>query len=103
MKQQKDMKILKNSFIIAAIAALITSSGCKKLLVEQPRAALYPNYFGTAAGVQAAVVGVYYDLRNAFSGEGLVFYYDGTDQTDPILQACIPTLTPLTVFFNTPR
>lgn len=78
------MKILnKNSFILAAIVGLTAATGCKKLLVEQPRSALYPDYFGTAGGVQAAVTGVYQDLRGAFSGEGLVYFYDGTDENIP--------------------
>lgn len=78
------MKILnKASFIIATAAILSSATSCKKLLEENPRAALYPNYFTTAGGVQAAVTGVYNDLRGAFSGEGLVFYYNGTDETIP--------------------
>ncbi|WPV00647.1 RagB/SusD family nutrient uptake outer membrane protein [Mucilaginibacter sp. cycad4] len=78
------MKIFnKTSFIIAAAAVLTASSSCKKTLVETPRAQLYPSYFGTAAGVQAAVTGVYNDLRGAFSGEGIVFFYNGTDENIP--------------------
>lgn len=69
--------------MIAAAAVLSLTTGCKKLLEENPRAALYPDYFSTAAGVQAAVVGIYNDLRGSFSGEGLVFYYDGTDENIP--------------------
>jgi len=75
------MKILnKISFIVAAAAILITVTSCKKILVEQPRSALYPSYFSTPGGVQAAVTGVYNDLRGNFSGEGLVYFYDGTDE-----------------------
>lgn len=75
------MKIFnKTSFVIAAVAALTAATGCKKLLVESPEAQLYPNYFSTAGGVQAAVTGVYNDLRSAFAGEGIVFFYDGTDE-----------------------
>jgi hypothetical protein len=78
------MKILnKISFVIAATALLAAATGCKKTLDETPRAQLYPNYFGTAGGVQAGVTGVYNDLRGAFSGEGLVFMYDGTDENIP--------------------
>ncbi|OCX54637.1 hypothetical protein BEL04_10445 [Mucilaginibacter sp. PPCGB 2223] len=78
------MKILnKSSFILAAIVGLTAATGCKKLLVEQPRSALYPDYFGTAGGVQAAVTGVYQDLRSTFSGEGIVWFYDGTDENIP--------------------
>jgi len=78
------MKIFnKYTVIFTAVAMLTAATGCKKLLVENPRAGLYPNYFSTAGGVQAAVVGVYNDLRSSFSGEGLVFMYDGTDQNIP--------------------
>lgn len=83
------MKIFnKNTVIIAVAAILTTATGCKKLLVETPRAQLYPSYFTTAAGVQAAITGVYNDLRGSnqgggFSGEGLVYFYDGTDENIP--------------------
>jgi len=83
------MKILnKNTVIIAVAAILTTATGCKKILVETPRAGLYPNYFTTSAGVQAAITGVYNDLRGTnqaggFSGEGLVYFYDGTDENIP--------------------
>lgn len=78
------MKIFnKNSVIIAATLALTTVTGCKKLLVEQPRSGLYPDYFTTAGGVQAAVTGVYQDLRGSYSGEGIVYLYDGTDENIP--------------------
>lgn len=91
------MKIYnKTSFIIAAAAILTTITGCKKLLVEQPRDGLYPDYFTTAGGVQAAVTGVYQDLRGTFSGEGIVFFYDGTDENIPGGSA--GTVAP---FFNT--
>jgi hypothetical protein len=75
------MKIFnKTNVIVAATAMLTIATGCKKLLEETPRAALYPNYFGTAGGVQAAVTGVYNSLRGSFSNEGIVFFYDGTDE-----------------------
>ncbi|WP_448702884.1 RagB/SusD family nutrient uptake outer membrane protein [Mucilaginibacter sp. AW1-3] len=78
------MKILtKNNFIIAVAAVLTAATGCKKQLVEQPRAGLYPDYFSTAGGVQAGVTGVYQDLRGAFSGEGIVYFFDGTDENIP--------------------
>ncbi|UEG52265.1 RagB/SusD family nutrient uptake outer membrane protein [Mucilaginibacter daejeonensis] len=78
------MKIFnKVSSGIAIAAMLTTATSCKKILDENPRSALYPNYFTTSGGVQAAVTGVYNDLRGAFSGEGLVFYYNGTDETIP--------------------
>jgi len=76
-------KNIKNNFIIAVTAILTVAPGCKKYLVEQPESALYPNYFATAGGVQAAVTGVYQDLRTRFSGEGIVYFYDGTDENIP--------------------
>jgi len=78
------MKILtKNNFIIAVAAILTATTGCKKQLVQEPRDGLYPDYFSTAGGVQAAVTGVYQDLRSAFSGEGIVYFFDGTDENIP--------------------
>jgi starch-binding outer membrane protein, SusD/RagB family len=83
------MKILnKKMFVIAAVAVMTSVTGCKKYLVETPEAALYPNYFGTPDGVKAAVTGVYNTLRGnnqagGFSGEGLVYFYDGTDENIP--------------------
>lgn len=76
------MKIFnKISFIIASTVMLSTVTSCKKLLTENPQSGLYPNYFGTAGGVQAAVTGVYYFLRqNVFANEGIVYFFDGTDE-----------------------
>lgn len=75
------MKIFnKISFIVASAAIVTSITSCKKMLEEQPRSALYPDYFSTAGGVQAAVTGVYSDLRGVFAGEGLVYFYDGTDE-----------------------
>jgi hypothetical protein len=88
----------KTSVIIATAAMLTTATSCKKLLEEQPRAQLYPEYFTTSGGVQAAVTGVYNDLRGAFSGEGLVFYYNGTDENIPGGSA--GTVAPLFNSFN---
>lgn len=75
------MKILnKTNFIAVVTAMLIIATGCKKQLVEQPRSGLYPDYFGTPGGVQAAVTGVYNSLRGFFGNEGIVYFYDGTDE-----------------------
>jgi hypothetical protein len=75
------MKIFnKTSFIIVATAILSTATSCKKILTEVPEAGLYPNYFTTAGGVQAAITGVYQDIRGYYNGEGYVYLYDGTDE-----------------------
>jgi len=75
------MKILnKTSLIFAAAAILTATTSCKKLLVEKPESALYPSYFTTPGGVLAGITGVYNDLRGNFASEGIVSYYDGTDE-----------------------
>lgn len=75
------MKILKTYGFFIATAILTGATGCKKLLTEVPREKLYPEYFATAGGVQAAVTGVYADLRNGiFTGENFEFFYAGTDE-----------------------
>lgn len=73
----------KNSWLVAVTAALTTVSGCKKELVQTPRASLSPEYFSTAGGVKAGLTGVYSDLRGFFSGEGVVHFYMGTDEFIP--------------------
>jgi len=76
------MKVLhKTSFIVAIAAMLTTASGCKKLLVEEPRSEFYPSYFGTPGGIKAGITGVYSDLRGFYQGEGQVHYYMGTDES----------------------
>ncbi len=76
--------MLNKQTVIIAVAAILTSvTGCKKYLVEKPESSLYPSYFSTPGGVAAGVTGVYSDLRSAWSGEGMVYMYDGTDQNIP--------------------
>src|ERR1700761_3003110 len=79
------MKIFNKKILVvtAAVAILSVGAGCKKYLVESPESGLYPNYFTTAGGVASAVTGVYADLRAQWSGEGMVYMYDGTDQNIP--------------------
>lgn len=75
------MKILNKISVVAACVAMLTTvSSCKKVLQEQPRAALYPDYFTTAGGVVGGITGVYQDLRQYYSGE-IVYFYDGTDDS----------------------
>lgn len=75
------MKILNKTGIAIVTAVVLTSTfSCKKLLDENPRAALYPDYFSTAGGIQAAVTGVYQDLRNNLYAGEPVHWYSGTDE-----------------------
>lgn len=77
------MKIFKKTCIIfAGIAAIGTVSSCKKLLVEEPRANLYPSYFSTAGGVAAGITGVYRNIKNSMQGEEIRFWA-GTDESIP--------------------
>lgn len=75
------MKILNKTSIAIVTAVVLTSTfSCKKLLVEKPESALYPDYFSTAGGIQAGVTGVYQDLRNNFYAGEPVYWYEGTDE-----------------------
>jgi starch-binding outer membrane protein, SusD/RagB family len=74
------MKIFKKtSIVLAGLAVLGTVSSCKKLLLEEPRAQLYPEYFKTGGGIVAGIVGVYSDIRDAQGGENTLFWV-GTDE-----------------------
>lgn len=75
------MKIFKKTgIILAGIAAIGTVSSCKKLLVEEPRAALYPSYFTTPAGILAGITGVYSNQRGRWGGEANNRQWIGTDE-----------------------
>ncbi|PJJ84310.1 RagB/SusD family nutrient uptake outer membrane protein [Mucilaginibacter auburnensis] len=74
------MKIFKKTAIVlAALAAIGTVSSCKKLLVEQPRTQLLPDYFKTGGGIIAGIIGVYADIRDYSGGESTL-YWVGTDE-----------------------
>ena len=75
------MKIYKKLSFIAAIAATITATSCKKILEEHPKAGLYPSYLGTQAGIFAAITGVYSQLRGYYTNEANALpFYSGTDE-----------------------
>jgi len=77
------MKIFqKTCIVLAGIATIGTVSSCKKLLVQEPRAGLYPSYFSTAGGVAAAVTGVYRNIRQSMNSEEIRFWA-GTDESIP--------------------
>lgn len=69
----------KTGIILVGVAVLGTASSCKKLLVEEPRDALYPTFFKTPSGILAGITGVYSDLRALYSGENIE-YWNGTDE-----------------------
>ena len=76
------MKLNKLSiFIIASI--LLILGACKKILVEQPRAQLTPEFFATPGGIEGGVAAGYSDLRNLWATENFTNICDGG--TDEVL------------------
>lgn len=70
----------KSSFLIL-LAILFMLANCTKILDEQPRAAVTPDYFSTAGGVLGGITGVYSDMRNLWGTEGFLnMVVGGTDE-----------------------
>lgn len=65
----------------ALTSAILLSSGCSKILDEQPRSSFTPDYFSTEKGVQGGITSLYAHLRNIY---GQAYYYNacltGTDE-----------------------
>lgn len=68
-------------FIVTAVLMLFSSSGCKKILEEQPRSTYTPEFFKTEKGVQGGITSMYGHLRLLY---GQPYYYNsletGTDE-----------------------
>ena len=68
-------------FVRSALLVAIFSTGCKKLLDEQPRSTFTPDYFKTTAGVNGGLTALYERLRDLY---GQAYYYNslvtGTDE-----------------------
>ncbi len=68
-------------FIVTAVLMLLSSSGCKKILEEQPRSTYTPEFFKTEKGVQGGITSMYGHLRLLY---GQPYYYNsletGTDE-----------------------
>ncbi|MEO6977220.1 MAG: RagB/SusD family nutrient uptake outer membrane protein, partial [Mucilaginibacter sp.] len=76
------MKTLKiKSIIKSTVLLTILSTGCKKVLNEQPRSSFTPEYFKTTQGVNGGLTAMYAHLRNIY---GQAYYYNsgitGTDE-----------------------
>jgi starch-binding outer membrane protein, SusD/RagB family len=75
------MKNIQTKFAIVLALFLMVSSGCKKILEEQPRSIYTPGFFQTEKGVQGGVTSMYAHLRYIF---GQPYYYNsletGTDE-----------------------
>ena len=73
-------RYIKISFIIL-LSVLLFSTNCTKILDEQPRAAVTPDYFATPGGVLGGITGVYSDMRNLWGTEGFLnMVVGGTDE-----------------------
>jgi hypothetical protein len=65
----------------STLLMVFLSTGCKKLLQEQPRSVFTPDYFATTQGVTGGLTALYERLRNLY---GQAYYYNsletGTDE-----------------------
>jgi len=69
------MKRIQINTIICVWLCMISASGCKKILDEQPRSVFTPEYFKTEAGVNGGLTAMYGHLRNIY---GQAYYYNST-------------------------
>jgi starch-binding outer membrane protein, SusD/RagB family len=73
--------ITKIAGFILITAVLLFTAGCQKILEEQNRSNILPDYFKTSGGVDAAVIGAYSNLRNWYCQEGMCYNtMIGTDE-----------------------
>jgi len=76
------MKQTQLKFIlVTTLFMLFVSSGCKKILEEQPRSIYTPEFFKTEKGVQGGITSMYGHLRLIY---GQPYFYNtletGTDE-----------------------
>lgn len=61
---------------------LLGTTGCKKLLEEQPRTSFAPSFFTTADGLQGGIAGIYASFRTQWGTQvWLQLFNSGTDET----------------------
>lgn len=71
---------LKNSLLIGAI--LFATTGCKKLLEEQPRTSFDPTFFTTNDGIQGGIAGIYSSFRGQWATQiWTQLFNGGTDES----------------------
>ncbi|WP_345223858.1 RagB/SusD family nutrient uptake outer membrane protein [Hymenobacter koreensis] len=73
---------MKKSFLaLMGVGLLLSSSGCKDILEEDPRSVLVPSFLGTPQGIEAGLTGVYSGMRNIYGNEqGMFMAVTGTDE-----------------------
>lgn len=68
--------------IIAIAAALLTDTGCTKILEEQPRSQITPEFFSTPEGIEGGIAAAYSNFRNLWGTENFTNYTNGgVDET----------------------
>ena len=69
-------------FVYSLFFAALFTTGCKKILEEQPRTFFAPSFFSTADGVQGGIAGIYSSFRGHWGTQiWLQQYNSGTDET----------------------
>ena len=75
------MKLFKKISILTISLVSISAVSCKKLLDENPRANITPQFSTTPGGVLGEIVGIYGDMRNLWGTEGFTnITLAGTDE-----------------------
>ncbi|GAB3960968.1 RagB/SusD family nutrient uptake outer membrane protein [Spirosoma harenae] len=77
------MNVIKLCAVIGLTALL--STGCEKILQENPQSQIVPSYFNTPSGVLGGIAGVYNDIRGQWGTEG--FTVEMQAGTDEFIQA----------------
>ena len=75
------MKYFNIKSVLAVVMLILVSSGCKKILDEQPRSTYTPDFFKTEKGILGGITSQYAHLRFIY---GQPYYYNtletGTDE-----------------------
>ena len=75
------MKVLFKISCFVVISSLLFTASCSRVLDEQNRSNIQPDYFKTPGGIDAAVIGAYSNIRNWYCQEGMCFNsMIGTDE-----------------------
>src|SRR5664279_443562 len=79
-KMKGNINYKKISFAIT-FAVLMVISGCQKVLEEDPKSQITPQFFTTPGGILGGIAGVYSDMRNLWGTEGFInITLAGTDE-----------------------
>lgn len=75
------LHFLKTSGLLSVVFLMVT--GCQKVLEENPKSQITPQYFSTPGGVLGGIAGIYSDMRSLWGTEG--FTNITTAGTDEVL------------------